>query len=114
MPVVFLYGGTILPGRLADRHITIQDVFEAIGAHAAGTCPTSELLAVERAACPGAGSCAGMYTANTMAACAEALGMALPGSRPRRPCRPSATDLARRTGEAVAARWRPGSPRGRS
>jgi dihydroxy-acid dehydratase len=77
---VFLYGGTILPGRYAGRDITLQDVFEAVGAHANGTMDDTELLAIERAACPTTGSCAGMYTANTMAAAAEALGMSLPGA----------------------------------
>ena len=77
---VFLYGGSSLPGRHRGRDITIQDVFEAVGAHAAGKITDAELDSVERAACPGAGSCAGMYTANTVAAEAEALGLALPGS----------------------------------
>ena len=77
---VFLYGGTSLPGCHLGRDITIQDVFEAVGSHAAGRIDDAELDALERSACPGAGSCAGMYTANTVAAEAEALGMALPGS----------------------------------
>ncbi len=79
VPPAFLYGGTILPGHALGRSLTIQDVFEAVGGHAAGEVSDADLLAVERAACPGAGSCAGMYTANTMSACAEALGMTLPG-----------------------------------
>jgi dihydroxy-acid dehydratase len=77
---VYLYGGTILPGTYRGKDVTIQDVFEAVGAHAKGTIDDAELKAVERAACPGTGSCAGMYTANTMAAVGEALGMSLPGS----------------------------------
>ncbi len=77
---VFLYGGTSRPGRHLGRDVTIQDVFEAVGARAAGRIDDAELDALERSACPGAGSCAGMYTANTVAAEAEALGMALPGS----------------------------------
>jgi dihydroxy-acid dehydratase len=80
LPAVYLYGGTILPGTYQGRDITIQDAFEAVGAHARGTISDEELLAIERAACPTAGSCAGMYTANTMAAAAEALGMSLPGA----------------------------------
>jgi dihydroxy-acid dehydratase len=80
LPAVYLYGGTILPGRHAGRDVTIQDVFEAVGAHAGGGIDDEELLRIERAACPTAGSCAGMYTANTMAAAAEALGMSLPGA----------------------------------
>ena len=77
---VYLYGGTILPGNYQGRDITIQDVFEAVGSHAKGTIDDAELLGIERAACPGTGSCAGMYTANTMAAVGEAIGMSLPGA----------------------------------
>ncbi len=80
LPAVYLYGGTILPGTYQGRDVTIQDVFEAVGAHAKGTIDDDELHALERAACPTTGSCAGMYTANTMAAVGEALGMSLPGS----------------------------------
>jgi dihydroxy-acid dehydratase len=80
LPAVYLYGGTILPGTYEGRDVTIQDVFEAVGAHAKGSMSDDELLAMERAACPTAGSCAGMYTANTMAAAAEAIGMSLPGA----------------------------------
>jgi dihydroxy-acid dehydratase len=80
LPSVYLYGGTILPGTYQGRDITIQDVFEAVGSHAKGTIDDAELRDIERAACPGTGSCAGMYTANTMAAVGEALGMSLPGS----------------------------------
>jgi dihydroxy-acid dehydratase len=80
LPSVYLYGGTILPGTYAGKDVTIQDVFEAVGAHAKGTMSDEDLLGVERAACPTTGSCAGMYTANTMAAVGEALGMSLPGS----------------------------------
>jgi dihydroxy-acid dehydratase len=106
VPAAFLYGGTILPGfaHLAGREnkpLTIQDVFEAVGEHAAGTMSDSELLAVERAACPGAGSCAGMYTANTMSMCAEALGMTVPGEASAPAVSAERTDLARRTGAAV-------------
>ena len=80
LPSVYLYGGTILAGTYEGRDITIQDVFEAVGAHARGSIDDAELLGIERAACPTTGSCAGMYTANTMAAAGEALGMSLPGS----------------------------------
>ena len=80
LPSVYLYGGTILPGTYRGHDITIQDVFEAVGAHNRGTVSDDELLQIERAACPTTGSCAGMYTANTMAAAAEALGMSLPGA----------------------------------
>jgi dihydroxy-acid dehydratase len=101
VPAAFLYGGTILPGWANGRAITIQDVFEAVGAQSAGEMSDAEALAIERAACPGAGSCAGMYTANTMSACAEALGMALPGSATPPAVSAERTELARRTGEAA-------------
>ena len=80
LPSVFLYGGSSLPGRHAGRDISIVDVFEGIGAHAEGTIDDLELLEIEKAACPGVGSCAGMFTANTMASVGEAIGMSLPGS----------------------------------
>jgi len=80
VPSVFLYGGTIMPGRYKDKDVTIQDAFEAAGAFAAGKITSEELHAIECAVCPGAGACGGQYTANTMACVAEALGMALPGS----------------------------------
>jgi dihydroxy-acid dehydratase len=99
VPAVFLYGGAILPGWALGKAITIQDVFEAVGAQAAGEMSDADALAVERAACPGAGSCAGMYTANTMAACAETLGMALPASASAPAVSAERTDLARRSGE---------------
>ncbi len=101
IPSIFLYGGTILPGFAHGRSLTIQDVFEAVGEHAAGSMSDEELLAVERAACPGAGSCAGMYTANTMSMCAEALGMTLPGEASPPAVSAERTDLARRTGFAA-------------
>jgi dihydroxy-acid dehydratase len=80
LPTVFVYGGTIMPGRFRDRDVTIVDVFEGVGAHAAGKMTDAELYELETSACPGAGSCAGHYTANTMAAAVEALGLSLPGS----------------------------------
>jgi dihydroxy-acid dehydratase len=80
LPTVFLYGGTIMPGRFRDHDVTIQDVFEAVGAYAAGTMSEADLHELESTACPGAGSCAGHYTANTMAAAVEAMGLSLPGS----------------------------------
>jgi dihydroxy-acid dehydratase len=101
VPAAFLYGGTILPGFYRGRSLTIQDVFEAVGAHSAGEMTDGELHDIERAACPGAGSCAGMYTANTMSVCAEALGMALPASATAPAVSAERTDLARRTGEVV-------------
>ncbi|QSW99838.1 dihydroxy-acid dehydratase [Haloterrigena alkaliphila] len=80
LPSVFVYGGTILPGAFRGEDVTIQDVGEAVGSHFAGEITDEELLELERTACPGAGSCAGMYTANTMAALSEALGLSPLGS----------------------------------
>lgn len=80
IPSIFLYGGSILPGRYRGRDVTVQDVFEAVGAHSAGKMSDEELYDLECVACPGAGSCGGQFTANTMACVSEALGLALPGS----------------------------------
>jgi dihydroxy-acid dehydratase len=80
IPALFVYGGTIKAGHLAGRDLTIVSVFEAVGEHAAGKIDDAELLEVERKACPGAGSCGGMYTANTMSSVIEAMGMSLPYS----------------------------------
>ena len=110
---VFLYAGSILPGiaRMSDgteRQVTIIDAFEAVGACARGLMSREDVDAIERAICPGEGACGGMYTANTMASAAEALGMSLPGS-----AAPPATDrrrdgYARRSGEAVVELLRRG------
>jgi dihydroxy-acid dehydratase len=105
---VFLYAGSILPGRVGDREVTIIDAFEAVGACARGLITRAEVDAIERAICPGEGACGGMYTANTMASAAEALGMSLPGS-----AAPPAVDrrrdgFARRSGEAVVELLRQG------
>ena len=80
VPAVFMYGGSILPGRYKGRDVTVLDVFEAVGAHSAGKCSDEELHELECVACPSAGSCGGQYTANTMACVSEAIGLALPGS----------------------------------
>ncbi|HEY6091014.1 MAG TPA: dihydroxy-acid dehydratase [Gemmatimonadales bacterium] len=80
IPSVFVYGGTIKPGHHAGRDLTVVSVFEAVGAAGAGKMPQSELREIERRACPGAGSCGGMFTANTMSAAIEAMGMSLPGT----------------------------------
>ena len=85
LPSVFLYGGSILPGHYKDQALDIVSVFEAVGACAAGTITENELGEIERRACPTEGSCAGMFTANTMASVGEAIGMALPGQRVARP-----------------------------
>ncbi|MCE3553902.1 dihydroxy-acid dehydratase [Pseudonocardia sp. RS11V-5] len=98
---VFVYAGSILPGHVDGREVNIADAFEAVGACARGLISREELTEIERAICPGEGACGGMYTANTMASAAEALGMALPGS-----ASPPAVDrrrdgIARASGEAV-------------
>ena len=80
VPSIFVYGGTIMPGMWNGKQVTIQDVYEAVGSFNAGSMTLQELTSLENVACPAAGSCAGMYTANTMASVSEALGMSLPGS----------------------------------
>jgi dihydroxy-acid dehydratase len=80
VPSVFMYGGSILPGRFQDRDVTVVDVFEAVGQHAAGNMSDEDLYALECVACPSAGACGGQFTANTMATVSEAIGLALPGS----------------------------------
>jgi dihydroxy-acid dehydratase len=80
VPSIFVYGGTIRPGHYKGNDLTIVSVFEAVGAHGAGKMSDTDFVEIERRACPGAGSCGGMYTANTMSSAIEALGMSLPGS----------------------------------
>ena len=80
VPSVFLYGGSILPGRFRGKDVTVLDVFEAVGAHASGTMSDADLAELETVACPSAGSCGGQYTANSMAYVSEAIGLALSGS----------------------------------
>jgi dihydroxy-acid dehydratase len=80
VPSVFMYGGSILPGRFKERDVTVQDVFEAVGAYAAGNMSDDDLHELECVACPSAGSCGGQFTANTMACVSEAIGLAIPGS----------------------------------
>ncbi len=101
LPSVFVYGGSILPGRLGERALDIVSVFEAVGAHAVGDMDTDELTEIERNACPSEGSCAGMFTANTMASVGEGLGMSLPGSAS--PAAPDVRrdDIAYESGRAV-------------
>lgn len=105
---VFLYAGSTLPGKVGDKDVTIIDAFEAVGACVKGLISREEVTEVEKAICPGEGACGGMYTANTMASAAEALGMSLPGS-----AAPPAVDrrrdgFARRSGEAVVEMLRRG------
>ncbi|QDZ07589.1 dihydroxy-acid dehydratase [Sphingomonas panacisoli] len=80
IPSIFVYGGSILPGRFHDKDVTVVDVFEVVGKYAAGTCPLSEVHALEKVACPGHGACGGQFTANTMACVGEAIGLSLPNS----------------------------------
>ncbi|HVR34146.1 MAG TPA: dihydroxy-acid dehydratase [Acidimicrobiia bacterium] len=101
LPSVFLYGGSSMPGRYLDRDIDIVDVFEAVGALSEGRISPEEMLEIERNACPGAGSCAGMFTANTMASVGEAIGMSLPGSSTVPAIDPRLRDYAVSSGEAV-------------
>jgi dihydroxy-acid dehydratase len=101
LAAVFLYAGSILPGKLNGKDITLIDAFEGVGACAMGRITREELDAIERAACPGEGACGGMYTANTMASAAEALGMSLPGSAAPPAVDRRRDDYAVKTGEAV-------------
>ena len=101
VPSVFVYGGSILPGHWKDQALDVVSVFEAVGACAAGTITENELGEIEKRACPTEGSCAGMFTANTMASAAEALGMSLPGSSAPPAVDRRRDDLSFESGEAV-------------
>ncbi len=105
LPAVFLYGGSILPGKIPgradDEALDIVSVFEAVGAHATGSLSDEELSLIEHHACPTAGSCAGMFTANTMASVGEAIGMSLPGSASPSAIDPRRQDFAFESGRAV-------------
>ena len=107
-PAVFVYGGTIMPGIWRGQPVDIVSVFEAVGQHAAGKLSDGELADLEQHACPGAGSCGGMYTANTMASAIEALGLSLPNSSAQAAISPEKRDDCRRAGEAVARLVREG------
>ena len=101
VPGVLLYGGSIAPGRFHDKAITIQEVFEAVGAHAAGSMSDADFCAIEDEACPGAGACGGQFTANTMAIASEFLGIAALGSGSVPATDPKKADVARAAGELV-------------
>lgn len=111
VPAIFVYGGTIKPGHYNGRDLTIVSAFEAVGEYSAGRISEDELLAVERHACPGAGSCGGMYTANTMSSAFEAMGMSLPYSSTMaaedEEKAESATQSAKVLAEAIQANIRP-------
>ncbi len=101
LPHLVLYGGSILPGKLGDRELSIQDVFEAVGANAAGRISDAELLAVENAACPGAGACGGQFTANTMATVMEIIGLCPFGMASVPQVDPRKDDVAFRCGQII-------------
>jgi dihydroxy-acid dehydratase len=108
VPSVFLYGGSILPGMFRGKEVTVLDVFEAVGAHAAGEVSDTDLAELEMVACPSAGSCGGQYTANSMAYVSEAIGLALPGSAGTPACYESRDRYAEAAGRAVMALLRSG------
>jgi dihydroxy-acid dehydratase len=101
VPSIFVYGGSILPGTHHDKDVTVVDVFEAVGQHAAGNCPLKELIALEKVACPGHGACGGQFTANTMACVGEAIGLSLPNSNMAPAPYKSREDIARAAGKQV-------------
>jgi dihydroxy-acid dehydratase len=103
VPAVFMYGGSILPGRFRGRDVAVGDLFEAVGAHSAGLMSDEDLHEFECVACPSAGSCGGQYTANTMACVSEAIGLALPGSAGAPAPYESRDRFAEASGEAVMA-----------
>jgi len=101
LPSVFLYGGTIMPGKFEGRDVTIQDVFEAVGSFSSGTISAEQLRTLECSACPGEGSCGGLYTANTMASALEAVGLSLPGSASPPAIDERRYEMSRMSGAAV-------------
>ncbi len=101
IPSIFIYGGTIMPGRFQDRDVSIQDVFEAVGAYSKNDMSLDELRDLERHACPGEGSCAGLFTANTMSTAIEALGMSLPGDASIPATDPRKSELSRQAGQTL-------------
>jgi dihydroxy-acid dehydratase len=111
VPSIFVYGGSILPGRYEGRDVNVKDVFEVVGKWSAGTCSLKELQALERVACPGDGACGGQYTANTMACVGEAIGLSLPNSNmvpaPYRSREEIAVGAGRQVMELLARNIRP-------
>ena len=101
LPSVMLYGGSIAPGSFQGSDVTIQDVFEAVGAHAAGKMPESDLIELEQVACPAAGACGGQFTANTMATAIEILGMSPMGSASVPAMDPRKDEVAFQVGKLV-------------
>jgi dihydroxy-acid dehydratase len=101
VPSIFVYGGSILPGRFHDKDVTVVDVFEKVGQYEADACPLQELIELEKVACPGHGACGGQFTANTMACVGEAIGLSLPNSNMVPAPYESNDDIARHAGEQV-------------
>lgn len=101
LPGIFVYGGTIMPGNINGKDITIQDVFEAVGSYTAGNISLEQLKEIEDNACPGAGSCGGLYTANTMSSISEAIGIALPGSASPPAIDEARNEICKKTGTAL-------------
>ncbi len=101
VPSIFIYGGTIMPGQYLGNDVNIQDVFEAVGAYAKGSITRDELTALECVACPGEGSCAGLFTANTMSTAIEIMGMSLPGDASIPAIDPRKVDEARKAGSTL-------------
>lgn len=102
MPAIFLYGGTILPGRWNNCDVTIQDVYEAVGSYEVGRLSLQQLTDLENVACPSAGSCGGMYTANTMASVSEALGISLPGNASSPAESENRKNISEKTGKSIS------------
>jgi dihydroxy-acid dehydratase len=102
MPAIFLYGGTILPGRWNNCDVTIQDVYEAVGSYEVGRLTLQQLTDLENVACPSAGSCGGMYTANTMASVSEALGISLPGNASSPAESENRRNISEKTGKSIS------------
>ncbi len=113
VPSVFMYGGTILPGKFRGKDVDVVNVFEAVGQHAAGTMSDEDLHELECVACPSAGACGGQFTANTMACVSEAIGLALPNSAGAPAPYESRDEYARASGTAVVELIRSGGPRPR-
>ncbi|HBR67923.1 MAG TPA: dihydroxy-acid dehydratase, partial [Rhodospirillaceae bacterium] len=113
VPSVFMYGGTILPGKFKGKDVDVVSVFEAVGQHAAGKMSDDDLHALECVACPSAGACGGQFTANTMACVSEAIGLALPNSAGAPAPYESRDEYADASGRAVVELIRNGGPRPR-
>jgi len=101
IPSLFVYGGAILPGSFKGEDVNVQDVFEAVGAHAQGKMTLDDLIGLERVACPGEGACSGMFTANTMASAVEALGMSVPGAASVPAVDPRNNEISHNSGQVV-------------